>query len=84
MRLHFVIIILGIAALSPLSAKDWPTYRANASRDGYTSDILPSELSLRWKWKSSLPPHSAWPRSQRMVFDRLAEDKEQDRAGDAK
>jgi len=70
MRLHFVIIILGIAALSPLSAKDWPTYRANASRDGYTSDILPSELSLRWKWKSSLPPHSAWPRSQRMVFDR--------------
>ena len=67
---RFIIAILSLTVISQAIADDWPTYRANASRDGYTSDALPADLSLCWTWKSPHPPHSAWPRSQRMIFDR--------------
>ena len=63
-------ILYGLLAVSQSFAGDWPTYRANAARDGYTSDTLPSDLTLRWTRKSLHPPHFAWPRSQRMIFDR--------------
>ena len=63
--------ILGILAVAPPAlAGDWPTYRGGAARDGYTPDALPAELSLHWMWESSEWPHSAWPRSERMIFDR--------------
>ncbi len=68
---RFVIAILSLAVVSQAVAGDWPTYRANAARDGYTADALPADLSLHWTWKSPHPPHSAWPRSQRMIFDRV-------------
>lgn len=72
MKPLFCILALGFSLLiAPrLTAGDWPSYRANASRDGYTADIVPKDLGLHWVWKSPLPPHSAWPRSERMTFDR--------------
>ncbi|MFV1994576.1 MAG: PQQ-binding-like beta-propeller repeat protein [Verrucomicrobiales bacterium] len=68
--LRFVTIIWILVVVSPVSARDWSAYRAGASRDGYTPDDLPADLSLHWTWKSPHLPHSAWPRSQRMIFDR--------------
>lgn len=42
------------------AGKDWPTYRANAARNNYTTAALPRDLHLHWTLK--LPkPTPAWP-----------------------
>ena len=51
-------------------AKDWPTWRADPERSGYTPEELPETLHLRWSLHSLHPPRPAWPRSNRMTFDR--------------
>ena len=54
-----------------LLAADWPTYRADARRSGYTSEALPKGLSLRWTYHSRHAPQPAWSgRDTRMPFDR--------------
>src|SRR5205807_9368162 len=44
-----------------LAAADWPTYRANAARSGYTAEELPRELALRWSFRPLHAPQPAWP-----------------------
>ncbi len=60
-------------------AADWPTYRADAGRTGYTTDELAAKLSLRWTYMSRQAPTPAWPhrspmpgrpRASRLPFDR--------------
>ncbi len=52
-------------------AADWPTYRGDAARSGYTAEALPAELSLRWTYRPSHRPQPAWSgRDTRMPFDR--------------
>ena len=50
-------------------ASDWPTYRADAARSGYTADDLPADLQLRWTYRARHAPKPAWPSSGRMHFD---------------
>ncbi len=45
----------------PGDAADWPMYRADAARSGYTAEPLPEELKLRWVWRAKHPPRPAWP-----------------------
>ena len=53
---------------SALLAADWPMWRCDASRSGYTPAALPAKLDL--KWRLDLPqPMRAWPNEPRMVFD---------------
>ncbi|MFV2068735.1 MAG: PQQ-binding-like beta-propeller repeat protein [Pirellulales bacterium] len=53
----------------PMSrAGDWPMYRADAARRGYSPDPLPASLELRWMVRSS-PPRPAWPSSERITYD---------------
>lgn len=54
-------------------AGDWPTYRADPERTGFTAEALPSNLSLLWTHRETVPPEPAWPRSQRVTFDRAFE-----------
>ena len=51
-------------------AADWPMYKGNSARDGYTAETLSPKLSLRWAVKSANAPVPAWPMSTRMGFDR--------------
>ncbi len=51
-------------------AADWPTYRGDSARSGYTSQALPAKLHLQWSFKSPHLPQPAWPRSDRLTFDR--------------
>ncbi len=53
----------------PVDGADWPTYRGDHARSGYTSEEFPNQLKLRWTHHSAHPPQPAWPRSQRMQFD---------------
>ncbi len=46
----------------------WPTYRADAGRSGYTPDALPALLELRWVERGTRPL-AAWPSSGRVTFD---------------
>jgi outer membrane protein assembly factor BamB len=43
-----------------LHAADWPTYRADAARSGYTPQELPRELVLRWSFQPLHAPQPAW------------------------
>ena len=54
----------------PVNASDWTTWRADSARSGYTNDSLPSKLALSWSRVAMHPPEPAWPRDERMSFDR--------------
>ncbi|MFO1461696.1 MAG: PQQ-binding-like beta-propeller repeat protein [Verrucomicrobiota bacterium] len=41
-------------------AADWPTYRADNSRSGVSTDPVPGVVSEAWVWHSQHPPRPAW------------------------
>ena len=65
-------LLLVAAIASPVSlAGDWPTYRGDCSRSGYTSATLPKKMSLLWEHQSRHAPRPAWSgRDTRMPCDR--------------
>jgi len=65
-----LLLIAAAWATQDLHAADWPMYRADAARSGYTSDPLPAELKLAWVRKAHGLPQPAWSgRDTRMPFD---------------
>ena len=71
MRSICVIVLLGLSAV--IQAADWPTYRSDATRSGFTAETLPGGLSLAWSYQPVGPPSPAWGRDDRMLFDRANE-----------
>ncbi|MCA9014799.1 MAG: PQQ-binding-like beta-propeller repeat protein, partial [Planctomycetaceae bacterium] len=68
------LVTLGVGIFSTalsLSAADWPTYRADAQRSGFTTDGLPEKLALHWRHQAAQAPQPAWPRSTRLTYDRV-------------
>jgi outer membrane protein assembly factor BamB len=59
-----------VSTFASAVADDWPTYRHDASRSGFTEETLPDSLHLRWSFQMQHAPKPAWPRSKRMTFDR--------------
>ena len=50
---------------------DWPAYRGDAARSGWTAEPLPGKLALRWTYKARHAPRPAWSgRDTRMPFDK--------------
>ncbi|MHC5055425.1 MAG: outer membrane protein assembly factor BamB family protein, partial [Planctomycetota bacterium] len=43
-----------------VGAADWPQYRFDGSRSGYTPELIEAELSLSWIREARHPPHRAW------------------------
>jgi outer membrane protein assembly factor BamB len=70
MRTTFLCGLLVLGFVSINRAADWPTYRGDAERSGYTAEKLPPKLSLAWTYRPPHPPTPAWPRDDRMLFDR--------------
>ena len=65
--------ILLVAVLSQCArAADWTTWRADAQRSGFTKDSLQDHLKLTWTWHPKHSPRPAWPRDDRMSFDRAS------------
>ncbi len=63
--------LLSITAFSGTApATDWPTFRGNSSRSGYTAEAIPNRLKLAWTFRSPHAPRRAWPTSERIRFDR--------------
>ncbi|OHB79652.1 MAG: hypothetical protein A2W31_10865 [Planctomycetes bacterium RBG_16_64_10] len=74
---HAIVVLLGASAVPCWSesvpadvAPAWEAYRGNAARSGFTPHRLAPPLSLQWVYEARHPPMSAWPRSDRMPFDR--------------
>jgi len=66
-HLHVITILLVFEASA---TADWPTYRGDAARSGYSPEPLPATLSLQWTYKARHAPQPAWPREDGMPFDR--------------
>lgn len=61
--------VLGL--LTTAVGSDWPLYRADSERTGFTPEQLPRELSQQWVYQSKHPPMPAWRGSDRLSFDRV-------------
>ena len=73
MRRAYFLSLLHVLLVSVAGAADWPTYRGNPGRTGYTAASLPAELSLRWSFRLPHAPQPAWPRSDRLTEDRASQ-----------
>ena len=62
--------LLTVVLAASSDAADWPQYRCDAGRSGYTAEALPAQLTLLWTYEAGQAPQPAWPRSGRMTFDR--------------
>ena len=67
-RSVLVLAALALADACP-EAADWPMYRADAARTGYSSEPLPENLELRWIYRNRMGAAPAWPSSSRITFD---------------
>jgi len=67
--MSFLVVLL----VSISHAADWPMYRCEPGRTGYSSTSLPTTLSLRWSFQLPSEPQPAWPRSDRLTEDRAAQ-----------
>lgn len=68
----FAILFAALCTLLPpphTFAADWPTYRADEARSGYTAEPSPNQFKLRWVYRAKHSPRPAWATSQRMHFD---------------
>ncbi len=73
-RRHLLCVLSCLMLLGHIAdAADWPMYRGDAGRTGYTAESLPAELSLRWSFCLPQVPEPAWPRSSRMVEDKASQ-----------
>ena len=69
-RNRLVILCLLVFAVDMLRGSDWPMYRADEARSGYTDKHLPARLQVRWIKHADSPPQPAWSgRDTRMPFD---------------
>jgi outer membrane protein assembly factor BamB len=66
-------LIAFLTLTASAAAADWPTYRGDAERTGFTAESLPAQLSLSWTYLPTHPPSPAWPRDDRMLFDRASD-----------
>ncbi|MEJ2703243.1 MAG: PQQ-binding-like beta-propeller repeat protein, partial [Sedimentisphaerales bacterium] len=63
-------VIIWLLLVTGVQSADWPMYRADPARSGYTPEPLPERLSLRWTYQSPHAPRPAWPTRNRQQFDR--------------
>lgn len=72
LRTQAGLVVAGLCAATAAGG-DWPQFRADAQRSGYTREALPSELGLLWVREARHRPQRAWVgRSlarSRMKFD---------------
>lgn len=62
--------LTAFACMGNPALADWPMVRGDAARSGWTADPLPTKLIPVWTYRPAHPPQPAWPREQRMTFDR--------------
>ncbi|MEX0718077.1 MAG: PQQ-binding-like beta-propeller repeat protein [Planctomycetaceae bacterium] len=64
-----LLLSTGIACAAD-DSRGWPMMGGDAARSGYTPEPISSELAESWTHRAAHPPAPAWPREDRMQFDR--------------
>ena len=68
--LWMVVLLAASVWVTKVDGADWPTYRGDAQRSGYTSETLPDDLAFHWTFMADGAPQPAWSdRDTRMPFD---------------
>ncbi len=63
-------LLLLVLGWQSVCRADWPQFRSDASRSGYSAEELAADLSLRWVYKPVQSPRPAWQgEDTRMAFD---------------
>lgn len=63
-------LLLFAITLNPCKVEaDWPQFRGDAARSGYTADPLPNRMELQWTYHAPHKPTPAWPTHTRIKFD---------------
>ncbi|HAA49150.1 MAG TPA: hypothetical protein DCE43_05480 [Planctomycetaceae bacterium] len=66
-------ILLGVILVaSPVLADAWPGFGGTPARDHRTDESLATSLHLAWSRQARHAPRPAWPRDDRMSFDRAS------------
>ncbi len=78
------VCFLAFVVTPALESADWPTYRRDNARSGFTPEALSFPLQESWVYRSRRPPRLAWPGpskwdgwhkirglKDRMLFDRV-------------
>lgn len=66
----FNALLYALLLAAAAAGSDWPTYRGDAARSGSTPDALPTKLAPAWSYHPRHAPQPAWPRDERLSFDR--------------
>ncbi len=69
MKVAISVLLAVVAAWAGPVEAQWPMYRADAARSGYTSERLPAGLELSWTYRATQPPTPAWPTRTRLRYD---------------
>lgn len=72
--MRFLLRLIALFVTLPGSADlfaDWPLYRGDAARTGYTKEPLPNRMELKWTFRTQKPPRPAWPTHTRIRFDEV-------------
>ncbi len=65
-----VLSVLAVLELAESArGADWPMYRGDAARSGYTAEPTATRFVPAWTWYPRQAPFRAWPRDDRMGFD---------------
>ncbi len=65
------VLVSAFLSTSVALAADWPAYRADARRSGYTSEAIESRLRPTWSYKAPHAPTPAWARNGRVCYDNV-------------
>ncbi len=68
MRRFISLLILVLSSIQS-NAADWPQFKSDAGRTGYTAEPLAKDLNLRWVYHLAHSPSPAWQSEMRMPFD---------------
>ncbi|MCB9768839.1 MAG: PQQ-binding-like beta-propeller repeat protein [Candidatus Omnitrophica bacterium] len=67
--MRFGILIFTFFCSIQSQSADWPQFKADAGRTGYTPEPLAEDLNLRWVYHPAHAPMPAWQAEMRMPFD---------------
>ena len=68
MKKYIFVALFLTVPMSSLYA-NWPTYRSDKNRTGYSTETLPDKLSPSWSFEFASGPIRAWPNEIRMKWD---------------
>ena len=69
--MRIAVVLSVVLSASPLLAAGWSGFGGTAARDHHTDETLATSLHLAWSRQARHAPRPAWPRDERMSFDRV-------------